>query len=546
MNSKASILKLAALAVAVGVITWLLVPYLLPVKLPPDFPRLPDTKALNPGLRSLLENADREARRQPGSSEAMGKLGMAYHSNQFFDEGARAYRVAARLAPSDYQWAYAQALLNEESGNEREQLRFLKETVRLKPDYGPALVKLGDSYFKQDKLDEAARYYETAAKLPDSSSSFPATFGLGRVAARRQEWGKVVEQVAPLTVSYSYVLPPYELLQEAYQALGQKQKAMEANQNAALAKWKLMPVADDPVNEQVMAVSFSSTRLLKQAGVLSRLGHPDRAVEVARRAERADPTDPAIPNFIAYTLLTFFGDQPAAIDEALTQLGTSLRLKPDDLSPLWNFTGDFFKTPKPLEAVERLATILRPHANLPEAQFYLGLVADAQGKTEDAVSYYQTALKRNPNDSAVYNKLGLISDRAMKFDQAIAQFERSVELNPANTGARFNLGIALMQSGKYNQAVKEFGELLRRNPHDANTHFSMGFALLYSKRPDEAIARFRDGLRYQSDDPDAHYGIASALLAQHKPEQALPEVQEALKLRPNFPAAQELLQQMGH
>ena len=83
---------------------------------------------LNPGLRALLESADKEARRHPGSAEAIGKLGIAYHANLFLEQAARAYRIAARLAPGDYQWVYCQAFLQEENGNEKEEFELLRQT----------------------------------------------------------------------------------------------------------------------------------------------------------------------------------------------------------------------------------------------------------------------------------------------------------------------------------------------------------------------------------------------------------------------------------
>jgi tetratricopeptide (TPR) repeat protein len=541
---KASLQKTAGLAAALGLATWLLVPYLLPVKAPADFPALPDLRGANQGLREALQSADKEARRRPGSAEAVGKLGLAYHANQFPEQASRAYRIATRLAPGDYHWVYCQAALQEENGNAEEQLALLQQTLRLKPDHVPALVKLADSYFKLDKLDQAAHYYDVAAKVPHGGAILQATFGLGRVAARRQQWSKVIAHIKPLSSTYSYVMPPYELLQEAYVALGQADQAAGARQSMALAKWKVMPPPEDSLNEQLVTLSYSSTRLLKQAGLLGRLGYPDRAMQVARRAVQADPSDPEIRNFMARTLLTFYADQPEAIDQALTQLSECLRLRPGDLAPLWSFSDDFFKTPKTAAAVARLSTLLRPHADLADAHFYLGLVADAQGETAEAVAQYQAALKHTPNESAVYNKLGQILVKAGKVDEAIAHFQKSVQLNSLNAGARLNLGIGLMQRGNYGQAVKEFSELLRLNPHDAATHFSLGFALLYSKRTDEAMAKFREGLRYKPADAEAHYGLASALSIQRKRDEAVVELREALRLRPDFPAAQELLHQL--
>src|ERR1035441_3134707 len=247
-NDKRSLLT-GALAVALGVTTWLLSPFLLPVKVADDFPKLPDLQTLNPDLRTLLGNADREARRRPGSAEAVGKLAMAYHANLFLEQAGSAYRIAARLAPRDYQWVYCQAFLQEENGNEEEQVRLLQQTVQLKPDHVPALLKLADGAFKRDRLDEAAHYYEMAARVPDSRSSLQAGFGLGRVAARRQEWRKVVEYIAPLTRTYPDVQPPYELLQEAYQALGQADQAEEARQSIPATRFKVVPRSEEHTSE---------------------------------------------------------------------------------------------------------------------------------------------------------------------------------------------------------------------------------------------------------------------------------------------------------
>ena len=539
-----SLLKTGALAIALAAVTWLLAPVLLPANLPADFPKLPDLRAVSPAARAVIQDADREARRRPASAEAVGKLGMAYHANLFLDQAAGAYRIAARLAPDDYHWVYCQAFLQEEIGNEPEQVKFLQQTVRLKPDHVPALLRLADGEFKRDRLDEAAHHYERAASAPDGRSSLQATFGLGRVAARRQQWNQVIERVAPLARTYPSLQPPYELLQEAYTALGQTDKAAEARQSLSLSKSKIVPPAPDPLNDELIVLSYNSTRLLKQAGLLSRFGYPDQAVQLARRAAEANPKDPDIQNFMARTLLTAYPNKPEAIDEALTHIGQCLRLKPDDPLPLWGFANVFFETPKPPAAVERLADLLRPFAGRSDAHFFLGMIAEARGQNAEALAQYEAALKHNPSNAAILVKLGLVRDREGKFDEAIAYFQKAIQLEPANTVARFNLGVALLQQGKDSQGLKELGEVLRLKPNDAATHFCMAFAYLYSKRIDAAIASFREGLRYKPEDAEAHYGLASALAMQRGRQGAVEELREAIRLRPNYPEAQALLQQL--
>ncbi|HEY3444523.1 MAG TPA: tetratricopeptide repeat protein [Paludibaculum sp.] len=542
--NKAALLKTAGLAVALGVVTWILVPLILPVRLPPDFPPRPDLGRLNPGLRALLETADQEARRRPESADAVGKLGMVYHANLLFEQAASAYRIAARLAPNDPQWTYSQAFLQEELGGEKEQLKLLQKTLQLRPDHVAALVKVADWLFKVDRLDEAARHYELAARVPDGGASLQAGFALGRVEARRREWNKVINTITPLTHSYPNAAPLYELLREAYAALGQADKATEARQRAGYAKWKSVPPMEDAFNEQLGVLCYSSTRLLKQAGLLSRMGQADRAVEVGRRAVQADPKDPAVRDFLARTLLTFYGDKPESVDDALGQLEECLRLRPEDPVPLGGFANDFFKSPKPVAAVGRLRALLRSHTNIPGAQFFLGQAADAVGETVEAVAHYQAALKESPKNSAIYVKLGLISDRNGKLDEATAQFQRAIQLNPANTDARLNLAIELMQRRNYAQGLKELDELLRLNPQDAAAHFCMGFAFLTLQRIDEAIAKFRQGLLYKPEDAEARFGLGSALAAQGKRDEALVELREAQRLRPDHPPTRQLFHQL--
>ncbi|MFB3777196.1 MAG: tetratricopeptide repeat protein [Bryobacteraceae bacterium] len=536
-----SLLKTGALAVALGVAAWLLAPVLLPSNVPQDYPKLPPLGSLNPSLRDALKSADREARRRPGSAEAMGRLGMAYHANLFPEQAARAYRIAARLAPGDWQWVYCQAFLEEENGNQQEQLRLLEQTLRLKPDHAISLLKLADASFKMDRLDEAARYYEKVAHVPEGSASVQAAFGLARVAARRREWSRVVEYCVPLAQANPRLRPLYGLLQQAYEALGQAGNAADAQRRAALADLTAVPPPDDPLDEQLTDLSYSPTRLLKYAGRLSRSRQPDRAIQVARRAASADPKDPDARSFLARTLLIFFGDKPDAVDEALTQMGEYVRLRPDDLTPLWTFTNDFVAAPRPGAALDRLYALLRPHANSADGRRSLGLVADAKGDAAEAVSLYEAALKDNPNDPVAHNKLGQVLDRAGRYEEAATHFRRSIDLSPQDVILRRNFAIALIQQGKYSQGIKEFSEALRGNPYDVPALIGMGFALLNLDRTGEAIPIFRDVVRYQPNSAEGRYGLGFALSAQGKRGDAVRELKEALRLRPEFPEAQDLL-----
>ena len=158
--TKAWLWKTALLACVLGFGTWLLLSALIPLKLPHDFPKPPDLQSRNEALRKLLSDADAQARNHPNSAEDIGRFGMAYHANQFYEQAESAYGIALRLAPADYRWPYCLAMVKGETGRDKEVHDLLQKTAQLKRDCIPALQKLADIYYKEDKLDEAARYYE--------------------------------------------------------------------------------------------------------------------------------------------------------------------------------------------------------------------------------------------------------------------------------------------------------------------------------------------------------------------------------------------------
>jgi len=541
---KAWIWKVALLACALGLGTWLFLSVLVPLKPPEDFPKLPDLQSQSQALRNMLNGADAQARSHPNSAEDIGRLGMVYHSNQFYEQAESAYKIALRLAPRDYRWPYCLALVKEETGQEKEVHDLLQKTVQLKRDYIPALQKLADIYYKQDKLDEAAHYYGLSVGVASGSSSLQAIFGLGRIAARRKDWSKVVEFVAPLSREYPHIRPPHRLLLDAYEALGQAELAEEERRHLLNPDLIVIPLVKYPLDEELIILSCSSTRLLKEAGLLSRFGKPDEAIRVARRAVEVEPGDADVHHCLARTLLDAHGADDGAVGEALDHLREGLRLRPDDLLPLWYFATFFFKQDKTDEAVEQLRSMLAAHADKAESHYYLGLVADRQGRAAEAVEYYREAVRNDPRNAEALNKLGLAFAAEGKLSEAIAYFEKAVDLKPAFVIARSNLGVALDQYGRTAQAVAQFREVLAFKPNDAPTHMFLAIALLKLGKMEEAGLHFREAIRFAPGNAEAHYGLGCVLAEQRKPEEAAEAFRVALRLRPGYSDAARALQKV--
>ena len=526
---------------ALGLGTWLTLSVLGPARLPEGFPTPPDLRSQNAALRPLLESADAAARQHPGSAAEVGRLGMVYHANQMFEQAESAYRIALRLAPNDYRWPFLLALVKEETGFEKEVPGLLLETVRLKPDYVPALLKLADGFYKQDRLDEAGRYYSLAA---GREPSLQASFGLARIAARRKDYAEVVRIALPLCRENPNVRTPHQLLLEAYQALGRADDAEEVRRHLLDPDLIVIPLAKDPLSDELLTLSCSSTRLLKAAGLLSRFKEADEAIQVARRAVEVEPLDADAHHFLARTLLDADGAEPEAVAEALAHLGEGLRLRPADLLPLWYFANFFFKQEKTDAAVEQLRSMLAAHSDNPESHYYLGLVADRQGRAAEAIQHYRQALQSDPRNAEALDKLGFALAAQDRLDEAIAYLRKAVDLKPTFVMARRDLGVALDQQGRTAEAVRQYREALAVKPNDAATHKFLAMSLTRLGNNPEAERHFREAIRFAASDAEAYFGLGCALAAQRKPDEAAAAFREALRLRPGYSDAAQLLKKV--
>jgi tetratricopeptide (TPR) repeat protein len=531
----------ACLACALGLAVWGLWAFLAPRSLPADFPGLPDLKSQNSALRRLLQEADARVRSHPGSADEIGRLAMIYHSNQFQEQADGAYAIAARLASADYRWPYGRALVREERGEDPAAL--LRDSIRLKPDFLPALQKLADTYFKQGSLEEAARCYDSA--LSAGARPVPqAVFGLARIAARQSNWTRVTDLLLPLSLDYPLLRPARQLLAEAYEAEGRRQQS-EAERGVLLrSDLTALPPIPDPFADELLGLCCSSTRLLKEAGLKSRFGAVDAAIAIARRAVEVEPGDADARHYLGRTLLDTRGSDPQAVDEALFQLTEGLRLKPEDRLPLWYFGTFFFRQPKTEGAIGRLRALLEQNSGTAEAQYYLGIVSFHQRNVPEAVSHYEEALKRNPEYAEAWHKLGLIRAAEGNTADAIAFFHQALRFKPTLPLARSNLGVALDQQGRTGEAIREFEEALRVHPDDGPTHMYLAIALTKSGQHETASRHFREAVRISPDDPEARYGFGCSLANSRDVKGAVEQLREALRLRPDFAEARAQLQRL--
>ena len=172
----------------------------------------------------------------------------------------------------------------------------------------------------------------------------------------------------------------------------------------------------------ILALTFAGgcdslhARMLAQEGVnLYHRGQLPEAASAFERAEKLDPTIPAIQLDLGFANLALYQQAPkssdgkAASTKAITAFEKYLELRPDE---------------------ER-------------ARVYLIQTFVDTGRYEDAVVFFRPAVEKTPPDGQALSTLGIIASKTGKYDEARSWYEKRVQAEPHNGEARLALGVLL-------------------------------------------------------------------------------------------------------
>lgn len=154
------------------------------------------------------------------------------------------------------------------------------------------------------------------------------------------------------------------------------------------------------------------------------------------------------------------------LDEAAGYLEQGLKIKGDGASEclargrLYYVSGDYGKAESELNAALDQKAVM--------ANLYLGRVFQAQGRNEEARSYYEAYLEENPNDSKVLYELGQIAFIGTDYEQAVTWFEEGMACKNVINKRELWAGkiAALEYMGKFDTARAELETYLESYPND--------------------------------------------------------------------------------
>lgn len=444
-------------------------------------------------------------------------------------------------AKSFFDWAHAR----HESGAYEYAMRLWLDGLRQDPGSLPGM----EGFFRS----AAAHIAEKGKKVGDAAKAVSGSGDLDRYLKSLLEWA----------------LDPADLIPAM--------RAMETSSKLKLVEptgW----VAD---RVRVLVQRDKPTRkdlFLKLRDAYDVSNQPDKALDMAERALKLDPTDGAlaadIRNLAAKSAMNRGGyaqtgqaggfranirdaekqrqleerdrivKTEATVDRLVTDADAELARRPDDLPTIKILSQRLRERGRPEDLDRAHALLMQAYGKF--QQFELrqaaGDIRIKQAKSRAAEA--RQRLAASPEDAAAKSA----AERAARelLDLEVAELKLRVEAYPTDLGLRYELGRRFFALGNDEEAIQHFQEARHDAKHRVPTLNMMGQCFLRMGWLDEAEASFRDGLAANADATpeltlELQYGLMMALERSAEDNRDAAKADEADKL-----ASQIAIKQIGY
>ena len=240
---------------------------------------------------------------------------------------------------------------------------------------------------------------------------------------------------------------------------------------------------------------------------------PDLAFTQVNKAMKMVPKDPDI-NLLKGKIYVALNK----LDLGLPFIERSVEL--DSLHIEGNLAlADIYLKGKDLDnSVKLINTVISQNQYLAEPYFLKGIWYEMQGKTDLAISSYQTTIERNPNYYDAYLKLGTIYNNQDN-PLAIQYFNSAISIHPKSIEAWRMKGMSYFDHEQFDLAIGCFDTILSFDSTFEVSHFDIGRAHLgmcYDNNPKtkndsllkEAITHFDKALFLNENYVPARYNRA--------------------------------------
>jgi tetratricopeptide (TPR) repeat protein len=250
-------------------------------------------------------------------------------------------------------------------------------------------------------------------------------------------------------------------------------------------------------------------------------------------------------NYLSYGSVYF---QRGYFDQAEASFKLALSDNPSSAEALYGLGSVYLNQQKSAEARESFehATKLRASYpdTLPNAWNNLGLLATREGRTAEAIPYFEQALRLSPDHLIALDNLGNAYRQQKQWDEARRVLERAVAVGPEDPEANYSLGMVFAQMDDNDRAQEYLKRAMKFRPAYPEALNNLGVLYLRTRRRDEAVASFEECIRVAPAFDQSYLNLARVYSIEGAPNKAHAVLLELLKQHPNHASAQKMLEQL--
>jgi tetratricopeptide (TPR) repeat protein len=251
-------------------------------------------------------------------------------------------------------------------------------------------------------------------------------------------------------------------------------------------------------------------------------------------------------NYLSYGSVFF---QRGYMDQAEASFQIALRDDPSSAEALYGIGSVYLDQQKAAGARESFERALKLRASYPDTLANswnnLGLLAAREGRTGEAIGYFQEAIKLSPDHLIALANLGSAYRQQKRWDDARKTYERALEVSPNDAEANYGLGMVFAQNDDTARAFDSLQRALKLRPAYPEALNNLGILYLRTQRRDEAVASFEECIRVAPAFDQSYLNLARVYAVEGAPERARSVLLELLKQHPGHEQAQKMVEQLG-
>jgi tetratricopeptide (TPR) repeat protein len=517
----------------------------LPARVTHALPTMPALVGKPAVLHENLQHASELTRSRDTALEGVAQLGRLYQANGFNAEAEACWNLLIDEQPGVARCHYYLADLRRTASDYEAVADLLARTVKLAPDYAPAVLQLANLEFKSGRLDSAAKLYQRRLTLVPGDPY--ARLGLARVAMQRGQRTEARDQLVALVKDAPDFPSGHNLYAEILAADGDEKGADHHRWLGREAGRVREP--EDPWLVELNDWCFDPERMRLLATIQYQTEQGDRGRQLLERAVELAP-ESSETHAILGDLYLKLGEYAGARD-ALRRAIDLAKIRPPSPQTYVSLSHALreLKQPAAAEAAAREGLARLPNAF--EIHDALGTTLGELGRPEEAIAAFQAALAAQPNDANTNFNLALVLLGVGRLDDALTHLRQSLVMQPTFPQSLVLLGEIELKMGRVESAEPHIRAAYEAHPNMPRArqlmglwHLRMGSAA--EKRRDFTAAEkhYREGAAADPDEPDLQANLGVLLMVQRRYPDALPALEAYHRLRPDVPQASLFLGQV--